>query len=207
MIIYYLYLTFYYFEIKFHKLKSRKNKELQTILNYCEFSLLSHHKVRQKYDKKYPYYFHIKMLLGINTKFDYLINNNYDYQNVIGGICLHDTIEDIHYFSYADIKKEFGLAIADIVYACTEDKGKTRAERHSENYYKGIKENKIALYVKLCDISANITYSKNNKSDMFEKYKSEYPKVKQHLYIEEYNSIFEYIENELLNINTIEKPE
>ena len=47
----------------------------------------------------------------------------------------------------------------EIVYALTNDKGRTRAERAGEKYYKGIRETPYAPFVKLCDRLANVTYS------------------------------------------------
>lgn len=48
---------------------------------------------------------------------------------------------------------------AEIVYALTNDKGRTRAERAGEKYYQGIRETPYAPFVKLADRLANITYS------------------------------------------------
>ena len=47
----------------------------------------------------------------------------------------------------------------EIVYALTNDKGRTRAERAGERYYQGIRQTPYAPFVKLCDRLANITYS------------------------------------------------
>ena len=47
----------------------------------------------------------------------------------------------------------------EIVYALTNDKGRSRAERAGEKYYQGIRETPYAPFVKLCDRLANITYS------------------------------------------------
>jgi hypothetical protein len=50
---------------------------------------------------------------------------------------------------------------AEIVYALTNDKGRTRAERAGEKYFKGIRTTPYAPLVKLADRLANITYSFN----------------------------------------------
>lgn len=52
--------------------------------------------------------------------------------------------------------------VADIVYAVTNEKGKNRSERANEKYYQGIRENKLAVIVKICDRLANALYSKIN---------------------------------------------
>jgi hypothetical protein len=67
---------------------------------------------------------------------------------------------------------------AEIVYALTNEKGRTRHERAGEKYYKGIRETPYAPFVKLCDRLANVTYSCSIDSGrdghrMREVYKSE----------------------------------
>ena len=49
--------------------------------------------------------------------------------------------------------------VAEVIYLCTDDKGRNRKERKSERYYNGLEENEIALFVKLCDIISNVKYS------------------------------------------------
>ncbi|MBR1412444.1 MAG: hypothetical protein IJ577_04880, partial [Prevotella sp.] len=65
------------------------------------------------------------------------------------------------------------------VYALTNEKGRTRAERAGEKYYQGIRETPYAPFVKLCDRLANITYScsgvDGSNLRMKEVYKSEMP--------------------------------
>jgi (p)ppGpp synthase/HD superfamily hydrolase len=84
----------------------------------------------------------------------------------------HDLIEDCR-VSYNDVEYQLGRAVADIVYAVTNEKGKNRKERANEKYYMGIRETKGAVFVKLCDRIANVQYSKLTKSRMFEMYKKE----------------------------------
>ena len=48
---------------------------------------------------------------------------------------------------------------AEIVYARTNEKGRTRAERAGEKYFQGIRATPYAPFVKLCDRLANVTYS------------------------------------------------
>ena len=51
------------------------------------------------------------------------------------------------------------LLAAEIVYALTNEKGRTRAERANERYYEGIRQTPYAPFVKLCDRLANVTYA------------------------------------------------
>ena len=82
------------------------------------------------------------------------------------GAYFHDSIEDAR-LSYNDVMRqarqlmteEQALMGVEIVYALTNDKGRTRAERAGEKYYKGIRETPYAPFVKLCDRLANVTYS------------------------------------------------
>lgn len=64
--------------------------------------------------------------------------------------------------------------IADIVYAVTNEKGKNRSERANDKYYQGIRENKLAVIVKICDRLANVLYSKMMNSRMLDVYKKEH---------------------------------
>ena len=69
--------------------------------------------------------------------------------------------------TYNDVKKVAGsmlteeqaLMATEIVYALTNDKGRSRAERAGEKYYQGIRETPYAPFLKLADRLANITYS------------------------------------------------
>jgi hypothetical protein len=101
------------------------------------------------------------------------------------GSYFHDSIEDAR-LTYNDVMKrakqwmtpEKALMATEMVYALTNDKGRTRAERAGEKYYEGIRQTPYAPFVKLCDRLANVTYSctvDNGKggSRMREVYKSE----------------------------------
>ena len=84
---------------------------------------------------------------------------------VFGGY-YHDSIEDARQ-TYNDVLKsarrwmsdEQALVATEIVYALTNDKGRTREERAGERYYKGIRETPFAPFVKLCDRLANVIQS------------------------------------------------
>lgn len=168
----------------------------------------------QKYGENLPYSFHLKAVEAQGEKFMYMIEDirvenpdNYRASSVglrsivryalIG----HDIIEDGR-ITYNDLINSVktdnyhaSKMVADIVYAVTDEKGKTRAERKNDKYYKELSENKLAVFVKLADLAANILYSKLTGSSMYEKYKSEFPKFKEKVYIEEYKDFFEYVES------------
>lgn len=169
----------------------------------------------QKYGDNLPYSFHLKAVEAQGEKFIHLIDNELveNEQNtyscavrlrdiVVFSLIAHDSIEDSR-LTYNDLREiasklgntVAGEMVADIVFAVTDEKGKSRGERKNEKYYKELSENKLAVFVKLADLSANILYSKLTNSSMYEKYKSEYPKFKEKVYIEEYKEFFDYVEN------------
>ena len=77
------------------------------------------------------------------------------------------------------MSRQQAVVAAEIVYALTNDKGRTRSERAGENYYRGIRQTPYAPFVKLADRLANTTYScSQTNSDnlhMKEVYRREMP--------------------------------
>lgn len=168
----------------------------------------------QKYGDNLPYSFHLKCVEQQGEKFLYLIpkinigNKENSYSDSISLVAIirlaltaHDALEDFR-MSYNDVKEVAsnlgntvaGEMLADIVYAVTDEKGKNRKERKSDKYYQELSENKLAVFVKLADISANTLYSKLTGSSMYEKYKKEFSLFKEKCYIEEYKEFFDYLE-------------
>lgn len=190
---YYLYFLAYWLEINFEILFSKGVEK--SIWNAKLWILLQHHKVRQRYDSKYPYYYHLKMVCNYAKHFGYIMN---DDSKIYLGALFHDTIEDLHMFTYNDIKKIWGEEVADIVYACTELRGKNREERHGADYYKLLQENEFASYVKICDVMANMTQGMMTGSSMLAKYQKDYPKFKTLLYRDKFKDMFNYMEDNLL---------
>jgi len=174
--------------------------------NYCN----------QKYGDGLPYSFHLKCVEAQGEKFINLVregnvfneknqfSTTVSYKDIIrAGLSMHEAIEDFR-LTYNDIKDKTteifgnylaGETIADIVYCCSDEKGKSRKERKSEKYYQELSENSLAVFVKLADISANTLYSKLTNSSMYQKYKSEFQHFKEICYKEEYKEFFDYLEN------------
>lgn len=168
------------------------------------------HDVRcnQKYDKNLPYSFHLKCVLKQGEKYFKLCKIRFNYMDTLT-CCLvgHDLIEDAR-LTYNDViflGRETSVnssiipnEIADIIYACTEEKGKNREERHSEKFYLELGKNRLAVFVKLCDIMANVLYSKLTNSSMFDKYQKEFPNLKEYLFVQgEYDKLWNDLEKEL----------
>ena len=126
-----------------------------------------HRSVGQTYGKTLPYGYHLDMVVDGIKRFGHLvaIEGNDVLPLVFGGY-YHDSIEDARQ-TYNDVLKsarrwmsdEQALVATEIVYALTNDKGRTREERAGERYYKGIRETPFAPFVKLCDRLANVIQS------------------------------------------------
>lgn len=146
-----------------------------------------HRSVNQTYGDNLPYGYHLDMVVNGIRDFGHLVLAcENDLLPLFFGGYYHDSIEDAR-LTYNDVMKESrsmmteeqALMATEIVYALTNDKGRTRAERAGEKYYKGIRETPYAPFVKLCDRLANITYScsgvNGDNLHMKEVYKSEVP--------------------------------
>lgn len=164
-----------------------------------EWVLSQHRDTNHMYDKYLPYEFHLRMVVEVAKKFQNLITYGADLESVMLGAWGHDLIEDTR-VSYNDVKEELGGMAADIVYACSNEKGKNRKERANYKYYDGIRTTPYAVFVKLCDRIANVQYSKMSGSRMFEMYRKEnsdfmtqlgWAEVKHH----EYEEMFRYLAN------------
>lgn len=126
-----------------------------------------HESVNQTYGDNLPYGFHLDMVAeGVRDYGHLVCAREEDVLPLFFGAYFHDSIEDAR-LSYNDVMRqarqlmteEQALMGVEIVYALTNDKGRTRAERAGEKYYKGIRETPYAPFVKLCDRLANVTYS------------------------------------------------
>lgn len=125
-----------------------------------------HDGVNQKYGNL-PYGFHLDKVTGFVYKYGHLVcMDEADVVPLFFGAFYHDSIEDAR-LTYNDTVKaaqQFmtdnqAFMAAEIVYALTNDKGRTRAERAGERYYQGIRTTPYAPFVKLADRMANISYS------------------------------------------------
>lgn len=145
-----------------------------------------HQQVNQTYGDSLPYGFHLDMVAQGVRDFGHLVCvSEDDVLPLFFGAYYHDSIEDAR-LSYNDVMRvartmlseSQALLATEIVYALTNDKGRTRAERAGERYYQGIRETPYAPFVKLCDRLANITYSCSDdgwEHRMKEVYKGEMP--------------------------------
>lgn len=126
-----------------------------------------HRAVNQHYDKIHPYGYHLDMVVDVMLDYvDEVLFKEEDLIAIYFGAYFHDSIEDAR-LTYNDVlstahrymDEERAVLAAEIVYALTNEKGRTRAERADERYYAGIRATPYAPFVKLADRIANMTYS------------------------------------------------
>lgn len=156
-----------------------------------------HDNMGQEYDGN-PYSFHLRLVEYQARKYSHLIDTDADiFCQVMFGVYGHDAIEDCN-LTYNNVGKMVGQLGRDIIYACTEEKGRTRDERKPQKFYDELVKVEYGVFVKLCDIIANSLYSQLTGSSMFHKYRSEYyAKVKPNLYPkwgERFEEMFKYLE-------------
>lgn len=126
-----------------------------------------HASVNQHYGKGLPYAVHLDMVAeAVEHYADLLPVSDADVLPVYFAAYYHDSIEDARQ-TYNDVMrtanrfmtKEQAYLATEIVYALTNEKGRTRAERANERYYEGIRLTPYAPFVKLADRLANTRFS------------------------------------------------
>lgn len=159
---------------------------------FPDFAIHQHDvECNQKYANHLPYSFHLRMVSAQARRFEKLLHPT--EVTLVKAACYgHDLIEDAR-MTYNDIKAT-DERLAEIIYLCTEMRGRNREERKSADFYLLLKTDKLAVFVKLCDMMANVYFSAMSNSKMFEKYKAEYPKVKEYLFTDEYSEMFTYLD-------------
>lgn len=125
-----------------------------------------HDSVNQTYGKNLPYGHHLKMVATAVTEYgNEVVDDTDDILPLIFAAYYHDSIEDAR-LSYNDvmaIAKTFmteaqATTATEIVYALTNEKGRTREDRANDKYYAGIRATPYAPFVKLCDRLANMNF-------------------------------------------------
>ena len=152
----------------------------ELVSNAKEYAILKHFETNHKYDGN-PYDVHLQMVYDFACKYIHLLPNNRVISEVLAACWVHDVIEDCRE-TYNDVKNVLGERIADIAYALTNEKGKTRKERANDKYYEGIRNTPFADYIKICDRMANVKYSKDKSSRMIEVYRKENEEFKKQLW-------------------------
>lgn len=136
-----------------------------------EYAKRKHISVNHNYGSK-DYSYHLNMVCDVAEQFIHLVDED-QRENVYCGCWVHDIIEDARE-TYNDVLQNTNETIANLAYALTNEKGKNRSERANDKYYKEMHDVPNAVFIKMCDRIANIKYSKNEGSKMFDKYKKEH---------------------------------
>lgn len=153
----------------------KTNKELRHMIYdrhdiYCN----------QKYNG-YPYSLHLKAVVAQAYKYRHLLEERFREMAYLAAAG-HDLIEDAR-ITYNDVRDLYGGGVAQIIYACTELRGRDRHERHGKEYMELLASDRVAVYVKLCDITANVIFSMLTNSGMYAKYHAEFPNLYSNLHI------------------------
>lgn len=170
-----------------HEFQQCVNKYAQLIEAIKKSAHQLHEHVNQTYDKVHPYGFHLDMVVDSVLKYGHEVcKQESDVLPLFFGAYYHDSIEDARQ-TYNDVMatarqfmdEQQAYLATEIAYALTNDKGRTRAERAGEKYYKGIRETPYAPFVKLADRLANIAYSFTHSNEdnahMKDVYRNELP--------------------------------
>jgi (p)ppGpp synthase/HD superfamily hydrolase len=155
------------------------------------YGIKCHADTNHMYDGK-PYSYHLAMVFRVARTFQNLLPDHSKY-DVLASCWVHDCIEDCRQ-TYNDVRIATNERVADIAYALTNEKGKTRKERASSLYYKGIRETQFAAFVKLCDRIANAQYSATKKSKMLEVYQKENFEFCHSIYDTQYDPMFRVLD-------------
>ena len=147
-----------------------------------------HRSVGQTYGSSLPYGHHLDMVMNNIRRFGHLVTTEErDVLPLVFGGYYHDSIEDARQ-SYNDVmatarrwlSADQALTATEIVYALTNDKGRTREERAGEHYYEGIRQTPFAPFVKLCDRLANVEHSCHSHDALNQRMKGVYRKEMPH---------------------------
>jgi len=153
------------------------------------YATLKHFEANHKYDGQ-PYDVHLMAVYEFACKYIHLLPDNKTVSDILAAAWVHDVIEDTRQ-TYNDVKNVLGERVADLAYALTNEKGKNRKERANDKYYEGIRNTPFATYLKICDRMANVTYSKQHKSNMLNGYRKEHDEFKKQLWSLAYQEMFE----------------
>jgi len=146
----------------------------------------------QKYDTIHSYSFHLALVDVQYEKWKHLLDAKEQVlaEKAVWG---HDLIEDAR-VTYKDVENRAGTRVADIIFGVTDSQGKTRAERKDDVFWKRLTAEELSVFVKLCDVIANSTYSMMTGSSMYKKYGQEFPNFKMKAYTPRFKPMFDHLE-------------
>lgn len=165
---------------------------MSTIIQVArDFATAAHDEVNHTYDR-HPYAYHLEMVAVLADRFGYLLLPQMR-DLAVAGAWVHDVIEDARQ-SYNDVRKATNVDVADIAYACTNEKGRTRQERANARYYHGLRLNPVAHFVKICDRIANVEHSAfATKGHMLNVYRHEAEDFEKQMWCANYSTMFDHL--------------
>lgn len=130
------------------------------------FLLAHEYHGNQKYGND-PYLIHLYDVVNVLHEYGY---NSDDH--LIAASWLHDTLEDTT-LNYSRIKQEIGKDVAEIVFAVTDEMGRSRKERKEKTLPKlpGFRDAQI---VKLADWVANLRNCHQERPDLLQMYRKDF---------------------------------
>ncbi|PCC74497.1 hypothetical protein SAMN02745121_06755 [Nannocystis exedens] len=155
------------------------------------YATRAHAETNHLYDGR-PYASHLSMVVERAVEFLHLLDEA-DRPIALAGAWVHDTIEDARQ-TYNDVKKATNEAVAEVAFALTNEKGRTRKERANARYYEGIRASDVATFVKICDRLANAGYSAATRSRMLAVYRQEQPDFRAALYSDRFAEMWDALE-------------
>lgn len=124
--------------------------------------------IGQKHGER-PYYAHPRDVV------DVLEGLGYDTENLVCAAWLHDTIEDTP-TTYQDLKQLFGVEVAELVWAVTDELGRNRKERKARTYPK-IFASFESTILKLADTAANVEAALAGEQKILQMYLKEWTEI------------------------------
>jgi (p)ppGpp synthase/HD superfamily hydrolase len=139
--------------------------------NVYDFAQKAYDDANCKYDGK-NYFTHIDMVKNYMGRYCKIFKYPHDYLNSSMACLTHDLIEDAK-LTFNDIKCETNEDVARITLNVTDVPAENRLMRQMLTMPKTISDYR-SIVVKMCDIAANASYSRDSRSSMYEKYITEY---------------------------------
>ena len=118
------------------------------------------------------YFVHIDMVIENLLKYCRVFTSVEDATNTLYAGFTHDLMEDAKQ-TWNDINKVCGKEIADITLSVTDVPAENRLMKHLLTMGKTVRDHR-AIILKMADMLANATYSRDTGSSMYKKYVAEY---------------------------------
>jgi len=140
------------------------NEQIKKAMTYAQQAHMA-----QTYDG-YPYFKHLEDVYEVLLEFNFR-EDNPEALPILIASWLHDILEDTAR-SWSDLKNNFGVEVAEIVYCMTDELARTRKEKKEKTYPK-IRSNSKSTILKVADRIANVRHSKSVASSQFDMYLKE----------------------------------